>query len=285
MGNYREQYERYYGNLKNRTSKGTYKRIGNNEDINKSKSTSSKNNYNRSTSVKNSINNRYNRLGKVNGNKELFLERYSKRFIYQLIGALLLLVLILVIRMIPLEQAQEAYTVSKDAIEEDFNLSEAVMSIDIPGVEEYKESALDYIDKVKSAFTGEKTLKEKIKDEFMMPVLGKIQELSSNNKGVAIVTAGNIEVVSCYEGKVVEVKQNEDGYHVLINNGYGVETYYGLLSSINVKEGDEVLKGQAVGTVGTIDNNKTAGMVFKIIYMGSEKNPSDLMDLSSLKEV
>ena len=256
MGNYRAQYEKYYGSVKSKTSGSKNKSQG------------------------------YlgNGGSKSEGTDQLG-GRLMKKIIFQLVGALVLVLLFIVIKMIPLEGTQEAYIVSKKMIDEDFNINETVMAINIEGTEEYKEQALDYIDEIKSLVIGEKTLKEKIKEEYIVPTLGKIKTLDDTNKGIAILTDGDKDISASFDGTVREVKEESDGKHLIIDHGNGIETYYGLLSSINVKEGDKISKGENLGKSGVIDSSSTKGIVFKIIYMGNEKDPSGLMDLSSLQSV
>ena len=170
--------------------------------------------------------------------------RLMKKIMWQLVGALVLVLLLLVIKMIPLEGTKEAYLVSKKMMDQDFNINETVMAINIEGAEGYKEQALDYIDEIKSLVVGEKTLKEKIKEEYVVPTLGKVKMLDDTNMGIAILTEGDKDIVAAFDGTVREVKEDGDEKHLIVNHGNGIETYYGLLSSINVKEGDEISKGR-----------------------------------------
>ncbi|HEY5525650.1 MAG TPA: M23 family metallopeptidase [Clostridium sp.] len=256
MGNYRAQYEKYYGSVKGKASGSKNKAQGyvsNGKD-------------------------------KREGTQQL-AGRLIKRIMWQLVGALVLVLLLLVIKMIPLEGTKEAYIVSKKMMDQDFNINETVMAINIEGTEEYKEQALDYIDEIKSLVVGGKTLKEKIKEEYVVPTLGKVKMLDDTNKGIAILTGVDKDIAAAFDGTVREVKEDGDGKHLIVDHGNGIETYYGLLSSINVKEGDKISKGENLGKSGVIDSSNTKGVVFKIIYMGLEKDPNELMDLSSLQKI
>ncbi|PRR82435.1 M23 family metallopeptidase [Clostridium vincentii] len=258
MGNYRAQYEKYYGSVKGKTSGSKKRGQG------------------------------YGSNGKdrAEGPQQL-AGKLLKKIMWQLVGALVLVLLVLVIKMIPLEGTKEAYIVSKEMIDQDFDISETVMAINIEGAEGYKEQALDYIDEIKSLVVGDKTLKEKIKEDYVVPTLGTIKMLDDTNIGIAILTDGDKDIAAAFDGTVTEVKEEADGgeKHLIIDHGNGIETYYGLLSSINVKEGDVISKGENLGKSGVIDSSNTKGVVFKIIYMGLEKDPNDLMDLSSLQKV
>lgn len=256
MGNYRAQYENYYGGVKGKTSGLKHRAQG----------------Y--------ISNGRHTREGNQQG-----AGRLMKKIIRQLVGALVLVVLLLVIKMIPLEETKKAYIVSKEMMDKNFNVNETVMAINIEGAEEYKEQALDYIDEIKSLVVGDKTLKEKIKEEYIVPTLGKVKMLDDTNKGIAILTEADKSIIAAFDGTVREIKEDGEEKHLIVNHGNGIETYYGLLSSINVKEGDKVSKGENLGKSGMIDSDNTNGVVFKVIYMGIEKDPNELMDLSSLEKI
>lgn len=256
MGNYRAQYERYYGNVQSKGTGAKYKRIGS-IDNNK---------------IKNSSN--------LNiGNK------IATRLIWQFGGAVVLLGLLLGIKSIPLEGTKEAYTVSKKMIDEKFDVNEAVMAINVPDPDGYKEKVLNYIDEAKSFMIGGKTLKETIKEEYIVPVAGKKKNMDEAHKGIALVTNGDKDVNASFDGVVKEINDEDGGKHIVMDNGNGIETYYGLLSQVKVNEGDEIKKGETIGKTGIIDSSGTKGMIFKIIYMGNEKDPNEMMDLSSLEEV
>ena len=47
----------------------------------------------------------------------------------------------------------------------------------------------------------------------------------------------------------------------------------------------KLVKDENLGKSGVIDSSNTKGVVFKIIYMGLEKDPNELMDLSSLQKI
>lgn len=254
MGDYKPQYEKYYNNMRNKLPGKAPKREG--------------------------VFDSFGGKGSVN-----VVDRLAKKFIMQLGGALMLLVLFLAIKMIPLEGTKEAYIVSKEAISKDLDINEAVMAINIPVVKDYKETALDYIDEFKSFVTGEKTLKESIKEEYIVPVLGSVKSLSGENTGVIIQTDGDKDIIASFDGKVREVKEEGSDKHIILDHGNGIETYYGLISKAEVKVGDKVKKGQLIGKTGAVDSEDTKGMVYKVIFMGIEKDPLKFMDFSSLQKV
>ena len=94
-----------------------------------------------------------------------------------------------------------------------------------------------------------------------------------------------MDVIASFDGKIREIKEDGDEKHIIVDHGNGIETYYGLISTVDVKEGDKVEKGQLIGKTGVLDSEGTKGIVYKISYMGVEKDPVEMMDFSSLKSV
>ena len=258
MASYKEQYERYYGNIRAKAPGKV-----------KTRDTSMDMYYSRGKSKK----------------EKTIGEKIANKFIWQLAASLILLVSVLALKMIPIEGAKEAYIVSKEAINAEFDINEAVMAMNIPKLENYKEDALDYIDGIKSFITGDKTLKEFIKEEYTVPIIGKYKKIEGESVGLAIVSEEGKDVMASFDGEVREVKEDSDGKHIVIDHGKGVETYYGLLSTCEVKEGDKITKGQVLGKTGNLDDSGTNGIVYKIIYMGAEKDPTEILNFSNLESV
>lgn len=255
MGDYNSQYEKYYKSLRNKVPGKVPKPSS-----------------------------PYDYLGKRSTNND-WGNKFAKRFIFQLVGALILLVVFMGIKSIPIEGAKEAYMVTREAIDKNFDVEETVMAMDIPEIEYYKENILDSIDEVKSFVTGEKTLKQNIRDNYIVPVIGTVSHLSGENVGVIIQIDNDTDVIASFEGKVKEIKDSGEEKHIIIDHGNGIATYYGLVSTIDVKEGDKVEKGQSIGKTGMLDSEGTKGIVYKLIYMDIEKDPMEMMDFSSLKSI
>ena len=258
MASYKDQYERYYGNVRTKAPGKVQKRDTSLDVL-----------YGRGRSKK----------------RKSMGEKMANKFIFQLVASLILLVGFLVLKMIPIEGAKEAYIVSKEAIDKNFDINKAVMAINIPEIEGYKESALDYIEQIKSKVTGKKTLKEIIKEEYITPIVGDYKRLEGENVGLIIMSSEGKDVMASFDGKVREVKEDNDSKHIIVDHGNGVETYYGLLSTLEVKEGDEIKKGQILGKTGSIDSDGTNGIIYKFIYMGVEKDPTEILDFSNVNSV
>lgn len=250
MGSYKKQYEIYYSSLRNKKSVPERER----------------DTLNRKNNQKNDNN------------------KYLNKFLRQCCAAGVLLGMVLIIKNIPLQETKEVYTISRDVVDDNLILTKCVMAINIPKLDNYKEKTLDFIDKCKSDVTGKKTLKEVIRNNFIIPVSGKYKSLNKENEaGIIIKTDKNKDVLASYRGTVIDINCINKEKYITIDHGNGVESYYGCLSSTNVKEGDKIKKGQIIGKAGTVD--KEDGVIYKIIYLGMEKDPTELINFDGLQSI
>ncbi|MFS0690458.1 M23 family metallopeptidase [Sporosarcina sp. 179-K 8C2 HS] len=97
------------------------------------------------------------------------------------------------------------------------------------------------------------------------------------NKGVSISMDGQpFEVVAALSGTVKEVIIDQfKGSEVTLEHTNGMTTIYGSLTGILVKEGDEVIQGQSLGTATSNEWNAKAGthLHFQVHKDGNPVNP------------
>ena len=62
---------------------------------------------------------------------------------------------------------------------------------------------------------------------------------------------------------------NDDGNIIIINHGQGIITCYLHLSEINIKEGEDVLKGQIIGKVGSTGASTGPHLHWSVYVLGS----------------
>jgi murein DD-endopeptidase MepM/ murein hydrolase activator NlpD len=97
--------------------------------------------------------------------------------------------------------------------------------------------------------------------------------------GTAIQATGNGVV------KKIEKKKKGYGYNVLINHGYGFETLYAHMHTIDVKKGEKVTKGHKIGTVGSTGTSTAPHCHYEVRKNGKSVNPIDYcMDGLSIEE-
>ena len=88
-------------------------------------------------------------------------------------------------------------------------------------------------------------------------------------RGTAIIATGN--------GKVIRVERKKNGYgrNVMIDHGYGYSTLYAHMYSINVEVGQQVVKGQEIGKVGSTGTSTAPHLHYEVRMNGKAINPID----------
>lgn len=74
---------------------------------------------------------------------------------------------------------------------------------------------------------------------------------------------------------IVTAHRNEHGYgkQILINHGFGYKTRYAHLSSIDVRPGDFVKRGQKIGELGNTGKSTGPHLHYEVILRGTPVNP------------
>ena len=100
------------------------------------------------------------------------------------------------------------------------------------------------------------------------------------NSGILLTSDNVFEVKSVYDGKVLEVKDDEIlGTYVVIEHNTNLKTYYYGIDNIEVKQDDEVKEGTILGT--SKENNISKGnksCLFEAYYKGQTINPEKLIN-------
>lgn len=256
MGNYNSQYESYYSSMVNRRRNPV-----------------------------NSGYRRYNPGFKLDGN---FL---IKRIVRDLIGVFILFFFITICKLVSIPQTAAAYNFSKQMVDSNYDYKAAFIAIKSFDAQSVEDKVTNWIDTAKSKILGGKTLKEKLKTDFIVPVEGtivshfgessKLAAKDKNNEGVDIQVKADSEVLNPFEGKIKDCGEDgQQGKYVLVDHGNGIETRYTQLKSYNVKKGDTVKKGQVIGKGGNVDSTKPPLLHFELLYMGENKNPEDYLSFA-----
>lgn len=76
-------------------------------------------------------------------------------------------------------------------------------------------------------------------------------------------------------GKIVRVENKATGYgkSVVIDHGYGYQTLYAHMSKFDCKVGQEVVKGQQIGYVGSTGTSTAPHVHYEVIFKGEKVNP------------
>lgn len=86
-------------------------------------------------------------------------------------------------------------------------------------------------------------------------------------QGTPIYATGN--------GRIESVTKSKSGYgnRVLIDHGYGYESLYAHMHTINVKRGQQVKKGDIIGSVGNSGTSTAPHLHYEVIHKGKKVNP------------
>ena len=105
------------------------------------------------------------------------------------------------------------------------------------------------------------------------------QTFGIKHYGIDIAKSGGSDIVAAASGKVIKVIYSNSGYgnHILIDhgkkNGNTYVTLYAHLASINVTQGQSVVKGQKIGYMGSTGFSTGTHLHFEIRQNGTEIDP------------
>ena len=250
MGSYNSQYEEYYRNLKKR------------KDRNES-NYFSKRSYSPAAGY------------------------IGKRIIRDLIGAAVLFFMVIVCKLVVTPQTQAVYNYSKKVVNESYDYKQIYTKIKSFNIKTIEEEATDFIEKAKAKITGGKTIKEKIENQFQLPVEGKITSSYGSrvhpidkskkfHEGIDIDVSENTDVKASFDGKIKDSGEDKTlGKYIVIDHGEGIETKYGHLNSILVEKGKGVKKGDTLGKSGNSGKSTAPHLHFELLYMGESKDPEN----------
>jgi murein DD-endopeptidase MepM/ murein hydrolase activator NlpD len=111
---------------------------------------------------------------------------------------------------------------------------------------------------------------------FQWPTSGLLtQQFWSGHSGIDIASRTGTPIAAADAGYVVLAGWDTWGYgnQVVIDHGNGFKTRYAHLSSILVKAGDTVKKGQKIGLMGSTGRSTGPHLHFEVIYNGVMRNP------------
>lgn len=259
MGNYNSQYENYYSTL-----------------VNKRK------NYKKSNSG----------FGFSSYSAKSTENFILKRLIRDLIGVFILFVFVISCKLVVTPQTKAAYNYAKGVLGEDYDYNKAISAMKTLNLKDTETKISSLFDNLQSKITGQKTLQNKLKQDFIAPLEGTVtssfgertdplSDRKEIHEGVDIDAKTGTEVLCPYDGKVKQCGEDEDyGKYILLDHGNGIESKYGHLNEILVKNGQSLKKGTVIGKSGSTGKSTAPHLHFEIIYMGENLNPEDYIDFS-----
>ncbi|MBN9654397.1 peptidoglycan DD-metalloendopeptidase family protein [Halobacillus sp. GSS1] len=132
----------------------------------------------------------------------------------------------------------------------------------------------------KIVLQGTKRVPSKGTGDFSWPAVGgqitskQGERWGRYHKGIDIAGVSDKTIKAADYGKVIEAGYRKSfGNKVVIDHGNGYETIYAHLSSIDVKKGQTVKKGEKIGVMGTTGRSTGVHLHFEIHKEGSLENP------------
>lgn len=106
------------------------------------------------------------------------------------------------------------------------------------------------------------------------PITGKSIE---NHSGLDLAAPKNTEVMALFKGTVAVARySNSLGNYIILEYGNGLQTLYGHMDSLNVKEGQNVEQYETIGFVGTTGSSTGNHLHLGVYINGVKMNPETL---------
>src|SRR5688500_11043425 len=105
--------------------------------------------------------------------------------------------------------------------------------------------------------------------------LHPVHKVDRMHTGIDFTAPPGTPIQATGNGRVVKADRGRVGYgnHVIIDHGYGYTTLYGHMSTIKVREGEEIQKGQTIGTVGNTGTSTAPHLHYEVRLKGNPVDP------------
>ena len=101
---------------------------------------------------------------------------------------------------------------------------------------------------------------------------------SSAHKGIDIANATGTAIIATAAGTVTySGEMSGFGYLIIINHGYGIETYYAHNSALFVQEGEFVKKGQKISAMGNTGVSTGSHLHYEVRFNGTPVDPAKFL--------
>jgi len=93
--------------------------------------------------------------------------------------------------------------------------------------------------------------------------------------GIDFTCPSGTPIIATGDGKILKIEKRKSGYgkSVVIDHGYGYKTRYAHMSSIDVKRGEMVKRGQVIGAVGSTGTSTAPHLHYEVIHKGKKVDP------------
>lgn len=105
--------------------------------------------------------------------------------------------------------------------------------------------------------------------------LHPVHKVDRMHTGIDFTAPKGTPIQATGKGKVIKADRGRFGYgnHVIIDHGYGYTTLYGHMMTIKIQEGDEIQKGQTIGTVGNTGTSTAPHLHYEVRLKGNHVDP------------
>lgn len=95
--------------------------------------------------------------------------------------------------------------------------------------------------------------------------------------GIDFAASRGTSIQATGDGTIAKIERAKRGYgtSIIINHGYGYQTLYAHMNSVDVRVGQKVKKGQKIGTVGETGLATAPHCHYELHYRGKPVNPID----------
>lgn len=102
-----------------------------------------------------------------------------------------------------------------------------------------------------------------------------IYKVRKFHDGFDFTASRGTDIYATGDGKVVEIDYSRRGYgnKIVIDHGYGYKTLYAHLHEFKVRRGQEVKRGEVIGSVGNTGLSTGPHLHYEVIYKGQKVNP------------
>jgi len=108
-----------------------------------------------------------------------------------------------------------------------------------------------------------------------------IYKVEKIHEGIDLISKEGTPIISTADGTIESVKNSNKGYGnmIVIKHNDIYTTRYAHLKDINVKKGEQVKKGQTIGTVGNTGTSTRAHLHYEIIENGKKVDPFNFFSI------
>ncbi len=93
--------------------------------------------------------------------------------------------------------------------------------------------------------------------------------------GIDFTCPSGTPIIATGDGKILKIEKRKSGYgnSIVIDHGFGYKTRYAHMSTIDVKRGEKVKRGQVIGAVGSTGTSTAPHLHYEVIHKGKKVDP------------